>query len=497
MFPRNYSIRRKRLIRLWIAEGLVKEKQEMTLEEIGEEYLTMLIHRSLVQVGWRDSTGRVRTCRVHDLMHDLVRFKSEELNLIQSSQVHLTSTDGKARNLSVDNGACDLSKGNGNFQTHSIIFFSLIQCPKSLFTILPLNYKHLREIDFERAPLDYVPVEFGNLLLLRYLSLRDTKVKILPKSIRKLHNLQTLDLKRSLVHEIPKEISNLRNLQYLVAYSVDYDNRYSIQTDQGVKINGIVIRSLESLEKLYYMDFQAQNGGDFFSSLRRLKQLRKLGINKLTSALCDAIEQMHHLQSLYISAVKEDKFLQLQSMSSPPLFLQRLCLQGRLTKQPDWVSKLKNLVKISLHWSRVSDDSLKILGGLANLLEFWVHEGHDGAELHFEGQFGKLKHLSLRYMNELNKLIIDEGSLPCLEILTIGPSSQLQEIPTNICNLKCLKTIEFVDMPKEFARMILPTEGPDYWKVAEIPNVSLQYTVRGFLCETYKLDDFRLYEYLY
>ncbi|XVF18366.1 hypothetical protein REPUB_Repub11eG0015300 [Reevesia pubescens] len=40
-------------------EGLVKEKQEMTLEEIGEEYLTMLIHRSLVQVGWRDSTGRV------------------------------------------------------------------------------------------------------------------------------------------------------------------------------------------------------------------------------------------------------------------------------------------------------------------------------------------------------------------------------------------------------------------------------------------------------
>ncbi|XVF07109.1 hypothetical protein REPUB_Repub06bG0110200 [Reevesia pubescens] len=341
MFPRNHSIRSKRLIRLWIVVDLVKEKQVRTLEEIGEEHLTMFVHRSLVQVEWRDSTGRVRTFRVHDLMHELVRSKSEEINLIQSSQGHLTITNGKARHLSIDNGACDLSRSNGNFQTHSIIFFNLREFPKSLFTRLPLNYKFLREIDFERAQLEYVPEELGNLLHLGYLSLRDTKVKILPKYIGKLHNLQTLDLKRSLVHEIPIEISNLRDLQYLVAYFVDYDNRY-----------------------------------------RRLKRLRKLGINKLTSDcgmdLCDAIEHMHRLQSLYISAVKDMmNFFNYNQCSSPPLFLQCLRLQGRSSKLPDWVSKLKNLVKISLNWSRVSDDSLKILGGLPNLLEFWVHEADD------------------------------------------------------------------------------------------------------------------------
>ncbi|XVF18647.1 hypothetical protein REPUB_Repub11eG0040700 [Reevesia pubescens] len=506
LFPCNYSIRSKRLIRLWIAEGLVKEEQEMTLEEIAEEYLTMLIHRSLVQVEWNDSTGRVRRCRVHNLMHEVVLSKLEELNWIQSSQAHLTSTNGTARHLSINNRACNLSRTNGNFQTHSILFFSLQELPKSLFTILSQNFKLLRELDFERAPLEYIPEELGNLLNLRYLSLRDTKVQMLPKSIGKLHNLQTLDLKRSLVEELPMEISNLRNLQYLAAYSVDLDNHYTIHSDQGVKINGSVIRSLESLEKLYHVDFLAQNDGDFFIDFGRLRRLRKLGITNLKSeggmALCDAIEQMHHLQSLHISAAKEDEFLQLQSMSSPPLSLQRVRLQGWLGKLPDWISKLKNLAKISLHWSRVSDDSLKILGSLPNLLEFWLYEGYDGAELHSEeGQFQKLKHLALRKLQGLKKLTIDEGSLAHLEILILGPSPRLQEVPANICNLKhCLQTLEFVDMPKEFVRQILPNEGPDYWKVEQIPNVHCVYRTAGrqrWHHDTYKLGDFRLYKYLY
>ncbi|XVF18644.1 hypothetical protein REPUB_Repub11eG0040400 [Reevesia pubescens] len=261
---------------------------------------------------------------------------------------------------------------------------------------------------------------------------------MLPNSIGKLHNLLTLDLKHSLVQELPIEISSLRNLQYLVTYS-DNDNHYSIHSDQGVKINGSVIRNLESLERLYHVDFQTQNGGDFISDFGRLSRLRKLGITKLKSggmALCDAIEKMRHLQSLHILAAKADEFLQLQSMSSPPLSLERVRLQGRLGNLPDWISKLKNLVKISLHWSSVSDDSLKILGCLPNLLEFWLYEGNDVAELHFKGgHFKKLKQLALRKLQGMKKLTIDEGSLSRLEILIIGPSPHLQEVPANICNL--------------------------------------------------------------
>ncbi|KAL7218002.1 hypothetical protein ACSBR2_011267 [Camellia fascicularis] len=40
----------------------------------------------------------------------------------------------------------------------------------------------------------------------RYLSLRGTKVKIIPKSIGKLQNLETVDLKHTYVTELPDDI---------------------------------------------------------------------------------------------------------------------------------------------------------------------------------------------------------------------------------------------------------------------------------------------------
>ncbi len=49
-------------------------------------------------------------------------------------------------------------------------------------------------MDFEGAPIYYIPEEVGNLFHLKYLSLRDTKVEKLSKSIGKLKNLETLDL---------------------------------------------------------------------------------------------------------------------------------------------------------------------------------------------------------------------------------------------------------------------------------------------------------------
>ncbi|KAL4376016.1 hypothetical protein GQ457_02G031580 [Hibiscus cannabinus] len=445
-------------------QGLVKENQEMTLEETAKAYLTRLINRSLVQVEWSDSTGRVRYCRAHDLIHEVLLSKLEELNLIPSSQANSNSA---ARYLWIDNNrACDLSRRN----------------------------------DFENATFEYLPEEVGNLWHLRYLSLRYSKIKMLPKAIGKLHNLLSLDLKGCLVVEIPDEMRYLCKLQYFRAYSVNHENHYNINTDQGVRINGSVVGNLESLEKLYYVDFQSQNGEHFGRELRRLKRLRKLGITKLKSdcgeALCGAIKQMHHLHALRISAVKEDEVLELKSMSPPPC-LHRLRLHGRLVKLPGWISEMENLVKISLHWSRISDDSLKVLGDLPKLLEFWLYEGYDGVELHMEqGKFKKLKHLALRRLYKLERIVIERGCLPCLETLGIGPSPLLQEVPTNIGNLECLKNLGFYNMPKEFAQKIMPSQGPDYWKVKEIPNVCFHYKARGLYRQTDKLSDFRLRRYL-
>ncbi|PPS00295.1 hypothetical protein GOBAR_AA20367 [Gossypium barbadense] len=347
----NYPISCKRLIRMCIAEGFVKGKHGMTLEEVAMTYLSESINRSLVQVSVIDSIGDVRNCQLHDLMREVVVSKSKELSFIQTCPENLSNHDRVARHISICNKSNNFPMVVGNYQTHSAIFFHIEELPKSFCFLLFTKFKLLKELDFEGVPLTYIPEELGNLFNLKYLSIRDTKVKKLLRSIGKLHKLQTLDLKRSFVSKLPVEINMLFNLQYLVAYYKDKQSINSINSRRGMKLYSN-FGSLESLEKLYEVDLEAYSGGNFFRELARLKQLRKLCITKLKSEngndLCDAIQQMIHLQSLRISSIKEEELLHLHTMSSPPVFLRCLRLRGILMKLPGWIYELRNLTKLTL-----------------------------------------------------------------------------------------------------------------------------------------------------
>ncbi len=80
MFPKDYFINCARLIGFWIAEGFVRGKQGITLEDVAQDYLKQLIDRSLVQVARVDYAGKVRSCRVHDIMCEVILSRSEELS---------------------------------------------------------------------------------------------------------------------------------------------------------------------------------------------------------------------------------------------------------------------------------------------------------------------------------------------------------------------------------------------------------------------------------
>ena len=89
-------------------------------------------------------------------------------------------------------------------------------------------------------------------------------------------------------------------------------------------------------------------------------------------------------------------------------------------------------------------------------------------------------------------MIIDEGALPLLEELQIGPCLQLKEVPSGIHHLKSLKILEFFDMPIEFVLNLQPDEGPDFWKVEHIPFLTFQYWTHGGNYIWYKLGDLEL-----
>ena len=80
-------------------------------------------------------------------------------------------------------------------------------------------------------------------------------------------------------------------------------------------------------------------------------------------------------------------------------------------------------------------------------------------------------------MDKLNSLIINEGALPLLEKLLIGPSPQLKEVPSGIKHVRSLKSIEFWDMPKDFEESLDPEQGSCHWIIEHVAIVYLCHMV--------------------
>ncbi|XP_026431633.1 disease resistance protein RPM1-like [Papaver somniferum] len=87
LFPEDHEIRASKLFHLWIAEWFVQREGEKTLEDTAEDYLEELIHRSLIKIERRRYDGRVKTCRIHDLLRDLANAKSKKLRFLQRFQI--------------------------------------------------------------------------------------------------------------------------------------------------------------------------------------------------------------------------------------------------------------------------------------------------------------------------------------------------------------------------------------------------------------------------
>ncbi|CAN4080181.1 unnamed protein product [Withania somnifera] len=68
----------KQLMNIWIAHGLIHQKGEQKLEDVGEDYLDELIGRNMLQVILVKADDRVKSCRLHDLLRDFCIMKAKE-----------------------------------------------------------------------------------------------------------------------------------------------------------------------------------------------------------------------------------------------------------------------------------------------------------------------------------------------------------------------------------------------------------------------------------
>ncbi|KAF8017805.1 hypothetical protein BT93_H2875 [Corymbia citriodora subsp. variegata] len=461
VFPEDHVIECMRLIRLWIAEGFVEEIEGMTREGVAQRYLKELINRSLVQIAETTLDGRIKSCRIHDLMRESILSKSRDINFVSFASEQKVELHEKVRRLSIQFTCNNALKQLNLPSLRSLLIFESATSSSSDEQFVVSGCRLLRVLDPGGSSLHKFPQEIPVLFHLKYLSLRGTKVSIIPRSIGKLQNLETLDLKRTLVSELPVEITKLKKLQYLLVYSyAEYTPLRPFHSITGFLAHQ-GIGALASLQKLCCVKAGGDRSKNTMQELGELCRLRRLGVTDLKTddaeELCHSIEKMTDLRSLNVTAESESKVIDLDFLSSPPLLLRTLCIKGCLKKLPHWLPLLNNVARVDLRWSRLKSSPLIALQNLPNLVELELDNAFDGETLVFEG-FSKLKKLTLTNLENLRLVSMDGEAMPCLQSLSIVECRQLdwRSLLVVTHGLTLLKGLRFWEMPEEFALAFYP-----------------------------------------
>ncbi|KAE8055717.1 hypothetical protein FH972_012539 [Carpinus fangiana] len=322
-----------------------------------------------------------------------------------------------------------------------------------------LDFRLLNVLDLQGAPLEIFPNEITKLFHLKYLSLRGTKIEIIPSSVGNLQNLETFDLKHTCVTALPPEVSRLQKLHHLLVYRYEIHSYAHFNSKYGFKAMAPQIRHLRFLQKLGVIEVDDLDGDDMMKELGRLNQLRRLVIVKLRrengAALCSSINSLTNLRALSITSIKENEIIDLESLSFPPPFLQRLYLTGCLP----------------------------------NLVHLEFLQVYEGEILQFKVQgFQRLKVLGLDKLGALTTVTVEMGAMPFLEKLILQRCKSFHRLPSGIEHLSKLKLLEFFDMPDVLIKTIRPDiKGGDYWKVAHVPEINSAYWRDG-AWDVYSLD---------
>ncbi|RDX93204.1 putative disease resistance protein, partial [Mucuna pruriens] len=502
-FPEDCEIPKTKLIQLWVAEGVVSSQYENgrdeTMEDVAERYLGNLISRCMVQVGQMGSTGRIKTCRLHDLMRDMCLSKARKENflyIINESQQNSTINVASSSNLSaasqidefrrlavlLDQHVDQLIPQDKQVNEHlrSLVFFHDKKCRIGNWDLIKgvfVKFKLLRVLDLEgvKGPKGQsLPKEVGDLLWLKLLSLKRTRIQILPSSLGNLENLQFLNLQTvnkvswDSTVEIPNVICKLKRLRHL--YLPNWCGNVS---------NNLQLENLINLQTL--VNFPASKCD--VKDLLKLKKLRKLVLNdprhfeKFSESFSPPNKRLDCLQSLSLRSDMlsfPDNVVDVQKLVLGCPSLCKLQVEGRMERLPQASLFPPQLSKLTLWGCRLVVDPMVTLEKLPNLkfLNGWNMFVGKKMVCSPNG-FPQLKVLILRGLPNLDEWTIENRAMPKLHRLSISDCNNLKRVPDGLRFIASLRELEIRWMPKSF-KTRLETAGEDYHKVQHVPSIGLK-----------------------
>ncbi|KAF8011061.1 LOW QUALITY PROTEIN: hypothetical protein BT93_J1622 [Corymbia citriodora subsp. variegata] len=336
LFPIEFPIPTRRLVRLWLAEGLldshcygIERKRTRQPEDVGETFILELADRNVIDVvSWR-ADGSPKACQMLTSLYDVIRPIDMSSGLLH---IHATSKskDGNDRDptsqtkirwlaehmniVTDDRGGSypDLNLGH----IHSFLSFYQRRgmLTKDINTRMTskTDYSLLRVLDLEGVYKPSLDGVLHKLVLLRYLGLRSTVLDSLLSAVADLYHLETLDIKHTNITFLPSSLWKARNLRHLHLnwFYIDLTNIL-----RACSNNVNALTQLQTLSGLVVGEVKDNLMKDHMDSLTTLTMLklffqRSRGdtLGAAGKAVADWISKgLTNLQSLTFGVIQEDK----------------------------------------------------------------------------------------------------------------------------------------------------------------------------------------------
>ncbi|VAH12244.1 unnamed protein product [Triticum turgidum subsp. durum] len=485
LFQQDYVLKRRRIMRQWIAAGFIREKENKTLEEVAEGYLAELVNRSLLQVVKRNHAGRLIHCQMHDVIGLLALNKAKEEcfgKFYDGYGSGAFSVEG-ARRISVQGENLEQLSRSGAKQLRALHVFGRYINIDLLKPILRFS-NFLSMLDLQGSCIKMLPNEVFSLFSLRYLGLRDTNLESLPEAVGKLWK-EVLDAVHSKLTCLPNSVVKLKKLRCLRAFTT---SRSKIGRIRGVKVpSGIHhlagLRALQSIEA----------SPEFLREVGALTELRTFGVcnvrSEHSSYLGNAITRMSHLIHLDVGAATEDEVLRLEGLYLPST-LSLLGLTGQLNKTStpqhfsSW-SLLNSVTRLYLAFSNTDEGTFSCLCVLRALSTLELVQAFEGKRLDFyAASFPKLRFLHIWGAAQLNQVGIEEGAMQNLVELWFTECPELKFLPDGIQHLAALEKLLLKDTSEELVEKLRQKRdsdecNEDVMKISRIRNVTVELSQKG------------------
>ncbi|CAL4891310.1 unnamed protein product [Urochloa decumbens] len=330
IFPRGYVINMRHLISQWIAHGFIWTNQLQQLEVVGIGYFDSLLKVGFLQdrEEYLQGTGEV-TCKMHDLVHDLVR------QILQDEFVFgiaCTNQTKMCRYLSLTSWPGEVDKKL--FDKVRALYVS----GRNLAFDKTMKKQHcIRTVILKHIIADSLPLFVAKFEHVGYLEISNVNCEALPEAISGCWNLQAIHvIKCAMLVILPESIGKLKKLR-------------TLELKYAWKVRSLPqsIGDCDNLHSLYLEDCRIE---DMPNSIGKLGHLRVLRIMFCTGLrqLPESFEKLCNLRTITLYFCWDLQHL-------PPGItllsqLEYLDLQycSNLVELPEGIGNLKNLKVLNL-----------------------------------------------------------------------------------------------------------------------------------------------------